>query len=100
MPEFAIARSVPESSGSALGAGSRWFESWRNNAHTRPRGVAEFQRPLDDVSAAPRSSHCANSDDAEYALEAGALVGALAQNLASAAGPGKLGLLAGRRPIS
>ncbi len=48
----------------------------------------------------PTSSLCANSDDAESALEAGASVGALAQNLASAAGPDKLGLLAGRRPVS
>lgn len=38
-----------------------------------------------------RVLHCANSDDAESAPEAGAFVGALAQNLASAAGSASSG---------
>ncbi len=73
-------------------------QSWRR---VRSRGgIAEFAPALNDVPVAPRSSHCANSDDAESAPEAGATVRALAQNLASAAGPGNPGLLAGQRPVS
>ncbi len=43
---------------------------------------------------------CVTCDDAESALEAGAIVTALAQNLANAAGPSNPGLLADRRPVS
>jgi hypothetical protein len=42
----------------------------------------------------------ARSDDADSVLEADAFVGALAQNLAGAAGPDEPGLVAGRRPVS
>jgi hypothetical protein len=93
----------------AIGAGVVRFGAERREPSTpilathapaRRGGIAEFARSRNDVSVAPRSSHCANSDDAESALEVAAFVGALARNLASAAGPDNPGLLAGRRPVS
>ncbi len=55
----------------------------RATARLGRRDIAEFDRALDDVSVAPRSSDCANSDDAESQPEvaaSGAALGPLSIN--------------------
>ncbi len=75
----------------------------KSGRHGRPAALSTPALPSStarSTTSAPRSPVCANSDDAESALEAGAIVRALAQNLASAADAGNPGLLAGQRPVS
>lgn len=64
-------RSEPEGSSAAALSGSRRFQFQRLVC---PRGlhrvvIAEFERALDDVSVAPRSSLCAICDDVKFRLE-------------------------------
>ncbi len=68
------------------------------NASTRRRAT---DRECDRAGApSVETVDRARSDDADSVLEADAFVGALAQNLAGAAGPDEPGLVAGRRPVS
>jgi hypothetical protein len=74
--------------------------SWETDPKTQAPHDVTDRTVLGSYRVDSPSLVCAKSTDVDSGLEVGAFVGALGQNLASAAGPDNPGLLAGRRPVS